>query len=165
MLCENCKERPATFHVTEITSEGKREVHLCEQCAHDKKIALAPTLSLNEILSSLMEAHTEKDIPELTDAACPNCGITYAEFKQSGRLGCPRDYASFKSGLLPFLERVQGATQHRGKSPHRATSDSLQTAELLRLRRELNAAIASEHYEEAATLRDRIRALREEPKQ
>ena len=161
MLCENCQDRPASFHVVEINSEGeKREVHLCEQCAHDKKVALPPSLSLNDILSSLMEAHADKDVPELTDVACPNCEMTYARFKQGGRLGCPRDYAVFKKGLLPFIEHIQGSIQHRGKIPQGATHDTVQASELLKLRRELNAAIASEGYEEAATLRDRIRDLR-----
>ena len=45
MMCENCNERPATFHVVEITDNEKREVHLCEKCAHEKKIALPPSLS------------------------------------------------------------------------------------------------------------------------
>ncbi len=161
MLCENCNERPATFHVVEITDGEKREVHLCEECAREKKIALPPSLSLNEILSSLMEAHADKDVPELSDVACPSCGMTYAEFKQGGRLGCPRGYAVFKKGLLPFLDRIHGATTHRGKVPHQITRDAGQAAELLRLRRELNAAIENERYEEAARLRDRIHTLRE----
>jgi len=160
MLCENCHERPATFHVVEIMDSGRHEVHLCEKCAHEKKIALPPSLSLNEILSSLMEAHAEKDVPELTNIACPNCGITYAEFRRSGRLGCSKDYSVFGKGLLPFLERIQGATTHRGKAPRKMPHDTVQTAELLRMRRELNAAIASEHYEQAAQLRDKIRAVR-----
>jgi len=161
MLCENCNERPATFHVVEITNGEKREVHLCEECARDKKIALPPSLSLNDILSSLMEAQAEKDVPELSDVACPDCGITYAQFKQAGRLGCPRDYALFRKGLLPFLERIHGSVQHKGKMPQQMARDTGRTAELLRLRRELNTAVEREQYEEAATLRDRINSLRE----
>ena len=163
MLCENCNERPATFHLVEIVDDEKREVHLCEECAREKKVALPASLSLNDILSSLVEAHAEKDVPELNDVSCPNCEMTYAEFKQQGRLGCPRDYTVFKKGLLPFIERIQGATQHRGKMPQRAADDTGQAAELMRLRRELNAAVASERYEEAARLRDKIRELRGEP--
>jgi len=160
MLCEHCHDRPATYHLVELVQGEKREMHLCDQCAQDKNVALPASLSLNDIISSLMEAHTEKDVPELNNVACPNCEISYAEFKRGGRLGCPRDYAVFKQGLLPFLERVQGATQHRGKIPQGSVRGTVQAAELLRLRRELNAAIASERYEEAAQLRDKIRELR-----
>ena len=163
MLCENCNEKPATFHVVEIMDGEKREVHLCEDCAREKKIALPPSLSLNEILSSLMEAHAEKEAPELNDVACPNCGMTYAEFRRNGRLGCPKDYAVFKKGLVPFLERIHGATAHRGKVPRRVTPDAGQAAKLMRLRRELKAAVENERYEEAAALRDRIHVLREGP--
>lgn len=158
MLCENCHERPATFHVVEIMEGEKREVHLCEDCAHEKQIALPASLSLNEILSSLMEAHAEKEVPELSNVACPNCGMTYAEFKNGGRLGCPKDYAVFRKGLLPFLDRIHGATTHKGKVPRQIAQDSGQAAELIRFRRELNAAIENERYEEAAELRDKIRA-------
>ena len=164
MLCENCNERPATFHMVEIGElDGeKHEVHLCDECARAKKIALPPSLSLNEILSSLMEAHAEKDLPFLNDVTCPNCGTTYAEFRRLGRLGCARDYTVFKQALIPFLERIHGATTHKGKAPRKAPRDTGQAAELLKLRRELNAAIADEKYEEAARLRDRIRKLRED---
>ncbi len=162
MLCENCNERPATYHVVEITDNGKNELHLCEKCAHEKNIALPPSLSLNEILGSLMEAHAEKDAPELANTVCPNCGITYAEFRRGGRLGCPQDYTVFEKGMVPFLERIQGATSHTGKTPKEASHDSAQTAELIKLRRELNAAIANERYEEAARLRDSIKTLRKE---
>jgi len=161
MLCENCNERAATFHLVEILDNEKREVHLCEQCAHAKKVALPPSLSLNEILSSLMEAHAEKDLPSLTDRKCPNCGITYADFKRVGRLGCAKDYTVFSEGLMPFLERIHGSTTHRGKTPRQKPQDSSQTAQIMRLQRELSAAIAAEKYEAAATIRDKIRALRE----
>jgi protein arginine kinase activator len=162
MLCENCNQKPATFHVVEIADGEKREVHLCEDCAHEKKIAMPPSLSLNEILSSLMEAHAEKDVPELAGVACPNCGMTYAEFKKGGRLGCPKDYAVFKKGLVPVLDRIHGATAHKGKVPREITRDTGRTAERLRLQRMLNAAVENERYEEAAELRDRLRALRED---
>jgi protein arginine kinase activator len=161
MLCENCNEKPATFHVVEILDGEKREVHLCEECAHEKKVALPPSLSLNEILSSLMEAHAEKEVPELAHVACPSCGMTYGEFKRVGRLGCPKDYAVFKKGLMPFLERLHGSTSHRGKVPSEVTRDSAHAAELLRLRRELTEAVERERYEDAARLRDHIRTLQE----
>ena len=162
MLCENCNERPATFHVVEITEGEKREVHLCEDCAREKKIAMPPSLSLNEILSSLMEAQAEKEAPELGSVVCPSCGMSYAEFKRGGRLGCARDYAVFRKGLLPFLDRIHGATRHKGKVPQRAADDSGRTAALLRLRRELKTAIDNEAYETAAEIRDKIHSLRED---
>ncbi len=161
MLCENCNENPATFHVVEITDGNKHEVHLCEECAQNKNIGVPQSLSLNEILTSLMEAHTEKEASELSGVSCPTCGMTYAEFKRSGRLGCPQDYAVFRKGLEPFLERIHGATQHHGKVPRSAGPESALTAELLRLRRDLDSAVDNEQYEDAARIRDRIREIRE----
>src|SRR5690606_11765977 len=33
MLCEQCKQAPATVHITQIVNDTKREMHLCEDCA------------------------------------------------------------------------------------------------------------------------------------
>ena len=74
---------------------------------------------------------------------------------------CAKDYTVFQKGLVPFLERIHGATSHKGKIPRKSPQTSTQTAELLRLRRELNSAVAKEDYEEAGRIRDRIRSIRE----
>jgi len=159
MLCQHCKKKAATFHVTEIIGNEKKEIHLCEDCAREKNVAL-PSGSLNDFLTGLLEAHAEKEIPELTGITCPVCGITYAEFRSSGGLGCSRDYNVFKKGLLPFLERIHGSTRHRGKVPLNAGKGMENARKLIHLRRELNKAIDTEEYEKAARLRDEIYELK-----
>lgn len=54
------------------------------------------------------------------------------------------------------------ATRHRGKVPSRGNETVLLRRDLKQLREQLNAAIQREAYEEAAVLRDRIRALEEQ---
>ena len=88
--------------------------------------------------------------------ACARCGLGYAEFRKTGRLGCPADYDAFADALLSLLERVHRVAPgvgHAGKTPKRGGH----LAELTRLRSELTAAIDSEDYETAARLRDAIR--------
>ncbi len=33
MLCDDCKERPASVHITKIYNNQKTERHMCDQCA------------------------------------------------------------------------------------------------------------------------------------
>lgn len=155
MLCQRCKKQQATIHLTEILQNEKRERHLCEDCAREEGVAIKAQVNLQDILSGMLEAHQEAG--KEAGLTCPDCGITYAEFRNQGRLGCPHDYEVFAAPLQEVLEKVHGATQHVGKLPHRAGADSFAQRELMQLRRQLQEAIESEHYEEAARLRDLIR--------
>jgi len=90
------------------------------------------------------------------------CGITFYQFRNHGRLGCPHDYVAFDEELEPLISNIHGATEHTGKRPrHRAASGAKQT-ELIKLRREMKEAVEREDYEQASQLRDEIRRLEEE---
>jgi protein arginine kinase activator len=87
------------------------------------------------------------------------------EFKAEGRLACPHDCQVFHTALEPLLQRIHRSTRHAGKKPqHRSRSAGLQT-EIMTLRRRLREAVDTEHYEEAARLRDQLRQkeARDEP--
>jgi protein arginine kinase activator len=156
--CQSCEELPATVHLTEIVSGKKRELHLCQGCADKKQIFTQQQLNLSAIVQSMIGQHVGASTDELARLNCPACGIKYMEFKAGGRLGCPHDYAVFRSALLPLLERIHRATQHQGKVPANAVRHSAAQAELRDLRQQLRAAIETEAYEEAARLRDAIRS-------
>ena len=49
--------------------------------------------------------------------ACPVCGITFYEFRNQGRLGCPHDYVFFEKELDPLIMNIHGETTHTGKRP------------------------------------------------
>jgi len=102
----------------------------------------------------------DKGVPN-DPAACPVCGLSWSNFKQSGLMGCAHDYELYESKLLPLLKRAQeGSTQHAGKIPHsQKTEDTDRQVATLRLRRELQKAIDAENYEQAASLRDQLRNL------
>ena len=156
MLCQRCKKQAATVHLTEILQNEKRERHLCEECAREEGVAVKAQINLQDILSGMLEAHqtAEKD----ATLTCPDCKITYAEFRQQGRLGCPHDYDVFAEPLKAVLEKVHGATEHTGKVPRRAGVDVKAQRQLLQLRRDLQQAVEGERYEEAARLRDLIQS-------
>jgi protein arginine kinase activator len=92
--------------------------------------------------------------------ACPACGLTAAQFRTRGRLGCPRCYEMFRQSLLPLLERVHDGTTHRGRCPGKPTDQRAGEDEQLNdLRCSLRDAINAENYELAAQLRDQIQQL------
>ena len=55
---------------------------------------------------------------------CPVCQITFLEFRNSGRLGCPYDYEVFRDELMPLLENIHDETRHSGKVPRRCGTPS-----------------------------------------
>jgi protein arginine kinase activator len=155
--CQSCG-RDATVHLTEIVQGKMTEVHYCDECAQKEGVSpLTPQSFFAQLVGP--GSSSGKDA-ELT---CGGCGLTYAEFRQRGRLGCPECYRVFREGLCPLLEKIHGSSQHLGRVPG-STGEGLKAErELIQLRRELSRAIQREEYEKAAEIRDRIQEL-EEPK-
>lgn len=164
--CQKC-ERPATFHITEITDEGVEELHLCEGHARGylsnsegQEEMPVPTLA-GVLAQQFKVGQTAEELARLDQRACPMCGITFYEFRSQGRLGCPHDYEFFEKELMPLIVNIHGETEHVGKRPKRSPESGRRQTELIRLRREMEEAVRREDYELASELRDRIRALEE----
>jgi protein arginine kinase activator len=150
MDCQRCG-RPATVHVTQVVAHQRKEVRLCDACA--KAADLLPAghgdLNLPALVSLLM------GLPAAAAGlACPDCGTTYGTFRADGRLGCPTEYDAFRPALEPLLVRIHRRAEHCGKRPKAAG----RRADAARMTEELAAAVAAERYDEAARLRDRLRA-------
>lgn len=168
--CLRCTKQ-ATLHITELKAGKALSLHLCENCAQEYlstvDVGSIPEEFANSGAATVPEP-PEGDEPEVaTDApqkTCPDCGITFKEFRSQGRLGCPKDYEIFRSELLPLLESIHGETQHVGKFPPRVSDSSRRQFELVRLRSELKSAIEDELYETAARIRDQIQQIETETK-
>lgn len=161
--CEGCKKQ-ATVHMTEISGGKKVEKHYCESCPKLTGEAIAGKMHtpINELLNNFVLAHSGAG-PKETAVSCESCGMTWADFKQGGLLGCENDYSVFEKELTAIIQRAhEGATHHVGKVPaRRASGGTIVTKKrtnLARLRKELGAAVENEDYERAAALRDQIRA-------
>ncbi len=155
--CDKC-DKPATIHLTDIADGKKSEVHLCEECAAAEGLTVKASVPLSQLLEEFVLQKSGQ--PEQPELKCDVCGITFAEFRRKGLLGCPNDYDAFAEMLDPLLERAHGgATQHVGKVPGRAGADQKKQTAILRLRGALRKAVADEDYEGAARLRDQIKEL------
>jgi protein arginine kinase activator len=154
MKCQKCT-KAATMHITEVLTEDQfEELHLCEDCA--QHFLFAPGKNGVKV-----DGGDDSDELLSSKSTCSVCGIKFVEFRNSGRLGCPHDYADFREELLPLLENVHGETKHVGKTPRRLPTTRKVSNELLQLRKLLSQAVTKEAYEEAARIRDRIRQLEE----
>ena len=163
MLCEACKQTQATVHLTEIVNEQMTELHLCETCANQKGAQVESHFGLSDLLSGLAEFSKTQEPEEVTGKACPNCGMTYEDFRKVGRLGCADCYVTFKRGLGVLLKRIHGSPMHLGKSPARLMKPAKASkSEMAELRRKLQRAIEEEAFEEAAKVRDQIRRMEQQ---
>jgi len=161
LKCEHCNEREATVHYTEIEKNEKKEIHLCEECYRQKFMPVHKIANFTEILQNFLHG-TFPEGASTAGAICPTCGISMAEFRAGGRLGCPNDYHVFGDALKPLLEKIQHDTGHVGKVPRHAGAKLKRKNQLIRFRRDLERAVQREEYEEAAHLRDQIRQLSED---
>lgn len=164
MLCNICNKNPATVHLTEIVDNQMNELHLCEECARQKSAQMESQFGLSDLLAGLTEFGKPVKDKELVNLKCPNCGLTYADFKKMGRLGCGNCYEVFKRYLAPLLRRIHGSGQHVGKSPFASAANPApgkkeELSQLEELKIKLHKAIENEAFEEAAKLRDQIREI------
>ncbi|MCI0378173.1 MAG: UvrB/UvrC motif-containing protein [Gemmataceae bacterium] len=150
--CQKCPN-PATLHVTELLGANQyEELHLCEQCASKYLYEPQPKFGAAK---GAVEGREEEGL--FAQHECPSCGIKFVDFRNSGRLGCPNDYQTFREELLPLLENIHGEVRHCGKVPRRHPQSKEMETELIQLRNRLKHAVTKEDYEEAAKLRDLIK--------
>lgn len=163
MTCQSCHKKTARVHLTEIGSKMKKEIHLCEDCARQHEASLPHAVGSSGPPDAMGPPEVELGkIPAGAEPAaiCSACGISFAEFRSTGRLGCPDDYESFRKDLKPILDRIHGTTRHRGRIPPQAGKAAIRQRELLKLNDELQRAVKEEKYEEAARIRDKLNELR-----
>lgn len=96
----------------------------------------------------------------VSDKKCPMCGIDYAGFQNTGKLGCVKCFEAFKPELMTVIKKVQGNVKHEGKFPVKFGATLSKTKEIDKLKVEIEKAIKEEEYEMAATIRDKIKALK-----
>ena len=163
MICDICGKNPATVHLTEIVDDQMSELHLCEECARKKSSQMESQFGLSDLLAGLADFEKPSEEKETVTLKCPNCGLTYKDFKKVGRFGCSECYTTFRKFLVPLLKRIHGSGSHTGKTPVKIVTakPSRKKVDIQELRARLQKAVESEAYEEAARIRDQIKQLQE----
>jgi protein arginine kinase activator len=162
--CTACQKAIATIVIMDLVEGAVTgSQHVCASCAEQLGVATQkhpPKFSaemLEDLLGGLKSA---KPLSRSRTEACPGCGLTPAEFRTKGRLGCPRCYETFRHELMPLLQRIHEAQSHRGRLPGLSSASPpppVDERTLSDLRRRLEDAVRGEQYEEAARLRDDLR--------
>ncbi|MBF2508271.1 UvrB/UvrC motif-containing protein [Listeria welshimeri] len=166
MICQKCGKNKADIALQQLNEAGKVEsLYLCENCATEE--ALASEMDLVKAMDTFSEVALDfltllqKEESEQKSVVCKNCNLTFEEFLQTNRVGCSECYSAFEERLVPIIVRVQnGYTKHVGKVPAEIERAESVEDEIIHLQDKLEQLIKNEEFEEAAVIRDEIRALK-----
>ncbi|PJA76949.1 hypothetical protein CO151_01105 [bacterium CG_4_9_14_3_um_filter_65_15] len=183
MKCQHCSNREATVHLVEMDGKANRDLWLCSECADAEQWrrldAIAsgsfakddvppadevPGDAFDSMLRFLGSSAAEAAGPDPA-VSCSHCGTSWADFQDTGKLGCARCYNAFRLRLQPLLAAFHRHATHMGRAPGSRSGGSMRLVEVSRLRVALEKAIAGEKFEEAARLRDQLRILQVRPDQ
>lgn len=176
MLCDICKKKQATVHITEIINNKMTELHLCEDCAKEKSFQMEQHFGLADLLAGLSDIEVSLKEDQQSVLKCSNCGLSYEDFRKIGRLGCSQCYDAFKENLEPLLKRIHRATKHFGsaplkRKPKKTTPDGKESksnipkeSKIEILKQQMAEAVEKEAFEEAAKLRDMINNIKKNKK-
>lgn len=174
MLCEKCKKRTATVFYNENINGKTRSYSLCGECAaklREKGELQDITSMIGSFADPFSQLHDDLfggffGIPARISSGeakkCPDCGTTFREIADDGKVGCPTCYTTFADELSDLIRSVHGTTTHTGRVPSRHRAKQERTEKLKALKKDLQDAVSNEEYEKAATLRDEIRKLENE---
>lgn len=167
MLCEKCKKNTATVCVTTIINGDKTVKNLCPACAEQEGhlnlgFDLEQDFSWQNLWPKVFSLGQTEFGQRLDQMTCPQCHLSFPEFTKGGRLGCSHCYKEFASQLEPILKRIHAGERHEGKMPKRLSGVKGIERQIDLLRGQLQQAIQIENFEQAAQLRDEIKALQEQ---
>ena len=158
MNCELCHKQPATVHFKQVADGVAKELFVCAECAAKNGFEVQSPTSLTDFLFGIGFETGEKNPPKDRGKTCPVCKMSRRDFDKTSRLGCPACYDTFGDELMPLIADTHTGGQHRGKVPACARV----SAEAAALQEALDKAVARQDFEEAAALRDKFKALKDE---
>ena len=187
MLCDNCGKREANVRYSENINGRRKELHLCEECSKKLRIGqmdFSMPIDFSSFFGGFMDELLEPEfmpmLNTLKTLKCDNCGYTFEDIANTGKLGCANCYDVFEERLDPIIRKIQGANRHTGrigkvldnkitnkveeKSKTNSKHGEQEKTEkeenkLEKLQEELKQAIKEERYEDAAKIRDEIKKL------
>ena len=122
MLCDNCGKREANVRYSENINGKVRELNLCEECSQKLGIGhmdFSMPMDFSNFFGDFMEEFAKPEwmplLNEVKTLTCDNCGYTFDDIVNTGKLGCGNCYDVFEAKLDPIIKRIQGANQHVGR--------------------------------------------------
>jgi protein arginine kinase activator len=159
MLCGRCQKRPATIYLQQNINGQVSEVHLCAECAREFEKPVTFEQLFQGLINAFAQAPANVEPRNQKRRVCLECGLSFEDFKNSGKLGCAECYNTFRQELEGILKSIQGSNRHEGKLPQKTDAELLNRKRADTLKVLLAKAVENEEYEEAARLRDEIRSL------
>lgn len=188
MKCDMC-DNEATVFLTQIVDGKMTQVNLCDKCSKEKGVTDPTGFQLADfLLGNAAQKKTRTSSAEDDTLACPECGFTRAHLKKIGRMGCPECYSTFGDDMDNMLRAMHKGTRHVGKVPGRQVSVPVPSPKAERpepaaavapaapkpppppapvspkkkladLKAAIELAVMEERYEDAARLRDEVKAI------
>jgi protein arginine kinase activator len=161
MLCQNCHKNLASVRYAEVVDGKVSDVHLCQECLALRQDETSPGFQFAKPSQFGRKSRSTGISPEPIEArqSCMACNTTLKQIVETGRVGCSSCYETFPAQLESLLEGIHTALAHRGKIPRLDSARARIRIDLQSKRTLLKTALNMENYEEAAALRDEIRAL------
>ena len=186
MLCDKCNKNEANVKYTEIINGEKKEMMLCEECSHKlglDNVSFNMPIDFSSFFGGLLEdeMYNEQEFMPLfqkvKELKCDNCNMTYDEFVNQGKFGCPECYKVFSGKIDNILNRLHGSNKYLGRKALQSNVDknteknkdsikeetkrteNSENSKLEKLQKDLKKAISEERYEDAAKIRDEIKKI------
>lgn len=158
--CGECR-RPIEVHYTEIVGNIVTHTGMCSECPF-----------LQRRLSGTAPIEAEMLTEGKTGLVCGECGTTLDNVRVSRTVGCSNCYDVFGDILIAdleayyklppnFIKKKKSIPLHVGRAPGE-TQEISPSLRLIALNEALDETLKREDYEQAALLRDQIKALTEE---
>jgi len=112
-MCESCDSTAAIVRIT--VSSGDTRV-LCLSCASAyvretlPRARVDPLRFWTHFANPRTEGSVRADDSRLEECACPQCLLTFEEFRRVGLTGCSGCYTAFETVILPALHEIHTAT-------------------------------------------------------
>lgn len=159
--CSECR-KPIAVKYTEIVGNAITHTSMCNDC---------PILRIRLHGTPHLE-YTPGQQEIGAGLACGNCGVSLNALRMGALVGCEACYEVFDDILIPemlaagrisprFESSKKSTPVHIGRSPGEAQEIS-PSLRLLALNEALDEMLKTEDYEQAAWLRDQIKALTEQ---
>ena len=175
MLCQHCNQNEATTHIKKNINGKREEMHLCSDCARELgvmeefRVPSVTDFFGESFLGNFLGAGVAAMNSLAGVERCSTCGSSFNDIVKGGHIGCSDCYDKFADRLEPSIRKIHGKTKHIGKfisydesnEPEKAESKKA-TDKLEQLNEQLQKAISEQRFEDAAVLRDKIKALTED---